>query len=362
MMAQSCGIEFLGNPNKICYTGQKIYGKAIVILEEPKRIKKLKLQILGLATVSFNIGKNHYSDTVFYQDSRADLLTPPSNDEEVTMEAGRHVFEFECDIPAHCPTSFEGHSGSIRYMVKIIFKRPKIHNQTYTIGFTVINSLNLNSYDINLKPPVHEEFIKHMWCGPCKTRPMIIDGRLQKTGYVPGESIPVHLSVKNETSVEIKEIIISLHLIAVSQSRKSVKSNIKDVQKFILGQRKIASNTKVSGEFTETMDIPPAPPTTKTGLCELITISYEIEIQVIIAGPHHNPLLKMPVVIGLIPLGARPLSSPNSCNLGDFDFPPPIYEESTFMEYVNLNTPNELEYSIEETKFIPMYPKCVGRY
>lgn len=189
---------------------------------------------------------------------------------------------------------------------------------------------------------------------------MIIDGRLQKTGYVPGESIPVHLSVKNETSVEIKEIIINFNLIAISQTRKSAKSNIKDVQKFILGQRKITSNTRIYGEFTETMDIPAAPPTTKTGLCELVVISYEIEIQVIVAGPHQSPLLKLPVVIGLIPLGARPLSSPNSCNLRDFDFPPPTYQESNFLESVSLTTANE--HAIEETKFIPMYPKCVGRY
>lgn len=189
---------------------------------------------------------------------------------------------------------------------------------------------------------------------------MIIDGRLHKTGYVPGESIPVHITVKNETSVEIKEIIINFNLLAVSQSRKSAKSNIKDVQKFILGQRKIASDTRILGDFTETMDIPPSLPTTKTGLCELVLISYEIEILVTVAGPHHSPSLKMPVVIGLIPLGARPLSSPNSCNLGDFDFPPPIYEESTFTEPVNLTTANE--HAIEDTKFTPMYPKCVGRY
>lgn len=42
-MAVSCGVEFVGNPNKICYTGQKIYGKAIVILEEPKHIKSKKI-------------------------------------------------------------------------------------------------------------------------------------------------------------------------------------------------------------------------------------------------------------------------------------------------------------------------------
>lgn len=199
-----------------------------------------------------------------------------------------------------------------------------------------------------------------MWCGPCKSKPMVIDGRLQKTGYVPGESIPVHIGVKNETSVEIKEIIVNFNLVAVSQTRKSVKSNMKDVQKFLLGQKKIDSRTKIQGDYTQIIDIPSAPPTTKTGLCELVVISYEIEIQVAVAGPHHSPSLTLPVVVGLIPLGARPLSSPNSCNLGDFDFTPPIYEESSFTEPVSLITVNE--HAIEDTKFTPMYPKCVGRY
>lgn len=115
------------------------------------------MQIIGLASVSFNIGKNHYSDTMFYQDSRADLLLPPENTDELVMEAGRHVFEFECDVPAHCPTSFEGSQGHIRYSVKIIFKRANNCNQAYNVGFTVINPLNLNSYDINLQ--VFKEFI-----------------------------------------------------------------------------------------------------------------------------------------------------------------------------------------------------------
>lgn len=200
-----------------------------------------------------------------------------------------------------------------------------------------------------------------MWCGPCKSRPMIIDGRLQKTGYVPGESIPVHLSIKNETSVNIKEIVINFNLIATSQTRKSAKSNMKDVQKFILGQRKISSMDKIHGEFIETMDIPPAPPTTKTGLCELVILNYEVEILVMVTAPHHSFTLRLPVVIGLIPLGARPMSSPNSCNLGDFDCPPPTYQESTFTETVSLTTPNED--AIEDTKFVPMYPRCVlGRY
>lgn len=199
-----------------------------------------------------------------------------------------------------------------------------------------------------------------MWCGPCKSKPMIIDGRLQKTGYVPGESIPVQISVKNETSVEIKEIIINFHLVAVSQTRKSAKSNMKEVQKFVLGQKKIDSRSKIEGDFTKVIDIPPAPPTTKTGLCELVVITYEIEIQVTVAGPHQSPSLTLPVVVGLIPLGARPLSSPNSCCLGDFDLTPPIYEESSFTEPVKLIGVNEE--AIEDIKFGPMYPKCVGRY
>lgn len=39
MMAKTCGVEFVGNPKKVCYTGEKIYGKAIVILDEPKIVK-----------------------------------------------------------------------------------------------------------------------------------------------------------------------------------------------------------------------------------------------------------------------------------------------------------------------------------
>lgn len=189
---------------------------------------------------------------------------------------------------------------------------------------------------------------------------MVIDAKLQKTGYVPGESIPVHLKIKNETSVDIKEILISFNLLASSQSRKSAKSNIRDLQKFILGQRKISSTSKILGEFIETIYIPPCPPTTKTGICELVQLSYEVDIHVVVAGPHQGPKMSLPVVIGLIPLGARPLSSPNSCNLAEFDCRPPTYESCSFMAHANLIGNNEDV--IEDTVFLPMYPKYTKTY
>lgn len=167
-MVKTCGVEFIGNPQKICFVGQKILGRAIVLLDEPKTVKsnktqtfvnqnsnkflfsELKLQIYGCAYVSWeDSNKDSHSDTINYLNSETTLMEPKPNETELTIDAGRHTFDFQFDVPEQCPSSYEGFYGYIRYLVRIIFVRPMI-NQTKAVAFTVINPLNLNNVNINL--------------------------------------------------------------------------------------------------------------------------------------------------------------------------------------------------------------------
>lgn len=64
----------------------------------------------------------------------------------VEILPGIHTFNFACSIPPFAPSSFEGTYGHIRYVAKVILDRPWKFDQTYSVGFTVLKTLDLN-YD-----------------------------------------------------------------------------------------------------------------------------------------------------------------------------------------------------------------------
>lgn len=60
---------------------------------------------------------------------------------------GEYVYTFTCPLPKHLPTSFEGAFGSIRYKAEITLDLSIWPDKTFTEGFTVIKSLDLNGLD-----------------------------------------------------------------------------------------------------------------------------------------------------------------------------------------------------------------------
>ncbi|KAL5273517.1 hypothetical protein ACFFRR_000326 [Megaselia abdita] len=351
-MVKSCEVEFENNPLKICYTGRRIYGKVIIELDKPKVIKGLKLQILGFAHVRFRWDTQTYHDTITYLDSKVDLLKPLGKESEISLKPGEYTFNFETDIPSDSPSSYEGTYGQVRYKTKIVFMRPMLFDQNFCRGFTVINCLNLNTYGPDLSLPVHDEFIKHLCCWPCKSSPLLIDAKLEKSGYVPGESIPVTLSVTNSSKAQVKEISVKLSLFVTYKTRVHVKTKC---ERITLSECKITLSSNEKSEFKEILKVPPASPTLNQ-LCEIIDLAYQVYVEGKVTGPHVNPRIYLPVVIGVIPLGIPALGSTNSNNLEDYAIPPPTYQEASYMGTVEVA--EEAKEDGDEETFVPMFPIC----
>lgn len=111
----------------------------------------IKLKVYGFAYVRWTVSQDQSrSDKVDLMKTKLNLKEPKGVDDEVTLEAGKHNFDFQFDIPSNCPSSFEGRHGRIRYMVKVIYVKTLL-NTTQNLPFTVVNPLNLNNYDgVNL--------------------------------------------------------------------------------------------------------------------------------------------------------------------------------------------------------------------
>lgn len=101
-----------------------------------------------------------YSATLIYYD-KVDHFTvdtilkePNESCDSITLITGPHTFDFNFYIPSDCPSSFESSRGRTRFVVKVIFMKPE-HNDTSTFPFTVVNPLNLNKFNANLKVSFH---------------------------------------------------------------------------------------------------------------------------------------------------------------------------------------------------------------
>lgn len=70
-----------------------------------------------------------------------------SNSPNVTIPKGEHVYTFTCPLPKHLPTSFEGTYGSIRYKAEVTMNVSLWPDKSFSEGFTVIKSLDLNGLD-----------------------------------------------------------------------------------------------------------------------------------------------------------------------------------------------------------------------
>lgn len=94
--------------------------------------------------MSFKQFDNRYYDKIDYINTTSNLIEPKPGEDVLNLAAGTHTFDFQFEVPQNCPSSYESWDGQVRYFMKIIIVRPRIFNQTRNVGFTVINSLNLN--------------------------------------------------------------------------------------------------------------------------------------------------------------------------------------------------------------------------
>lgn len=144
------------------------------------------------------------------------------------------------------------------------------------------------------------EFTKHFCCGPCRSAPLSITGSIPKTGYVPGETIPVTASVVNKSSKSINCVKFTLCTIVKYHSTTPTHKTKSEVIEIC---EKLASGVppESDGKFHVALVVPPVGPT-DNDLSQIITIEYVVKIEGQTTGPHVSPVLMTPITIGTVPL------------------------------------------------------------
>lgn len=209
------------------------------------------------------------------------------NDETVELPAGVYSYNFEYILPESIPYSIEGERGCVRYRVEAILEVPWTSNFFTEKPFTVkrFDDLNLTRFP-KYRLPCEVEEIK-TFCGlSCKSKPLVMTMRVNKTGFGLGESIPIHIELFNKSKINVCSTEFSLIKI------ESFNSPLKSKSFSSVVTTKTARGVR-SGEaidFIEFLDIPSFLPTSNARFCRIFEIKYEIKFKANTGGFNDNEM------------------------------------------------------------------------
>ncbi|CAI9731331.1 domain-containing 3-like isoform X3 [Octopus vulgaris] len=354
---RSLAIHF-NNPSRVYYGGQKLNGFVQIVLNEPMKVRGVRLELKGEARVhwterhSSGSGKSrttttrHYSATENYFDYTVILYGsgPVMGANQVILNGGEHHYPFEFMLPYNIPSSYEGGTGY---------------------------------------QPLQQQGTKHFCCCCCKSGPLSAHVNLYRTGYVSGEQIYINAEICNMSNRDITHSKASLDMITsfhATTKTKTLHQNIASVTQGGVRPGESDYWNQVA------LLIPPLPPSSLI-YCNIIDIKYILTFSVS-ASMAMSLKLPMEIIVGTIPLAtymppapSAGLPAPNQYNAGGYptqygsllpntSYPepsatpegasaipsaPPAYEECVFGK-VNISDEGDDKYTHGELNFAPAYP------
>lgn len=332
----------LSNPQIVYFPGQAIQGHVIVELSQDMKMRGIRVKCRGKSHVAWSEGsgdnRRHYSASEEYVDVVLILYgNDPSSSSDVVLQAGNHVFPFQFILPLNLPGSFEGKSSCyVRYWLKATIDRPWKFDPEYKMLLTVGSVLDLNTLP-NAAAPAQSTDSKTVCCCCCETAPLTATFRIDKTGYVPGESISCNAEIQEGTGRGVHSSKIKLVMLTTYRTHGgSKKRETREIACLQHGSISPGGSDVWSGERIQ---VPPLPPSYLPH-CNIIEIEYYVELAVDVLDTPFDLKLPLSVIIGSIPLqsavsqympqidqGTRTIQPLGFSGPVNFDLPPPSYQE-----------------------------------
>ncbi|CAF0905004.1 unnamed protein product [Brachionus calyciflorus] len=348
----------LKKPNPIYYAGETLSGNLELRINTRMKINSIKMHVYGKARVWWqetehyrSHGKSHsrtctYSAYENYIESCLFFLV--KQNDELYIEAGYYSYPFNILLPSNLPTSFEHRIGNIRYSLVATIDIPWAFDVHSVRSFSVLSHFDLNSMQA-LRQPMGVSGMKQFCCGPCKSDPVIISRpsfsvSISKTGFVPGETIFFSVKIDNKSNKKLDKITIYLNQKIAFHARCKSKSVYRTVA-FLKCPKSIE---KKSIEKWEDRFLIPSICSSSNGTCHIIQVAYDISFEFGSSGLSLNKNLRIPLVIGTIPLRSNENQSINY----PFSFQASHFESEA---NTNMELKGEIVKSDVET-YKPFYP------
>ncbi|XP_055620919.1 arrestin domain-containing protein 2-like [Toxorhynchites rutilus septentrionalis] len=302
MVPPICDISFDDNSHGVYLAGQTLAGHVDIATQKAKKVKSVYLRITGQACVKWEDSGGTGSSVTYsgredYIEHKMVFLSSDST-EATALNEGTHSFKFSYKLPPTSPTSFEGDFGYIRYTIRIVLERPWKYDLTYKIAFTVVNQLDLNRISPPLNAATVKENMRQYRCGLCRSGPLIMTVSIPMTGYVPGQFILVTVEVMNKSGRNVSEIKIKLRR-QVTYISQTPCECAKCVFHTLVKYQCSGVDRNRSAGYVRRLLIPPESPSRTTSV---IRIEYFVEVVANVSGGYASERVKLPIVIGTVPL------------------------------------------------------------
>ncbi|UYV77049.1 hypothetical protein LAZ67_14003009 [Cordylochernes scorpioides] len=256
----------------------------------------------GVVRLSDRASGGRHNDRENYIDFRMRLLDEgQERDEVVVLSPGVHTFPFRLGLPLGLPSTFLGKHGWVQYYCKAALKEATGLTHKNQQVFLVMNPIDLNLEPPLLMQPFHCEAEKNLGLPCVSSGPVSCKVRLDRGGYVPGESIILDAVVDNDSNVGIKSTKAMLtETIQYTAKNKLVHSEMRELASLCKGEIPAGQSDRWDNEL---LYIPALPPTNLRG-CHLIRVQYDVYFVVEPKGPPGSGTLKLqlPIMLATYPV------------------------------------------------------------
>uniref|UniRef100_A0A1I7TDN9 Arrestin_C domain-containing protein n=1 Tax=Caenorhabditis tropicalis TaxID=1561998 RepID=A0A1I7TDN9_9PELO len=212
-------VEF-DQPQEVFFPGQPISGRVILITEEKYKARAVNIKFEGTAHTHWDDfesvrrvdaeGKTHYDRQRINYSANVNYLNATSllwacRDGSNELAAGKYVWPFSYVLPTSIPPSFEGKYGYIRYSVTAEVDRPWRFDKAKKRCITVSPLIDLNILP-HAMTALNDQASENLGCCCFKKGYLEMKVDIPKTGFVPGETVPINLHILNHSSVPVTEV------------------------------------------------------------------------------------------------------------------------------------------------------------
>lgn len=286
------------NSNLLFFPGQFLSGRVIIEVEDDMPAMGLFFHVVGEGVVNMAGRTEAITDKENYIDFRLRLLGEPGS-EAVLLSAGIHSFPFKLGLPLGLPSTFLGKHGWVQYFTKAALREENglVHKNQQV--FIIMNPIDLNLEPPILAQPFHCEIEHKIGLTCLSSGPVTCRVRLDRGGYVPGESISIWATITNNSRVTIKGTRASLtETIQYITRSKCIETETRELSSLSRGKIQPFQGDDWKNEK---LFVPPLPPTNLRG-CHLIRIQYDVFFVVSPSNLEKSIKLQLPIMLATYPL------------------------------------------------------------
>ena len=264
--------------------GSQLTGRAVLETDAEKNYRLIAVSLVGTGKVEWTEGGGEESETrKAKEEFLHETVTVWGDDlgegQSGTLSAGRHEFPFTFSIPDSCPSSYETQRASsnldawIRYVLtgRISTRGALKADHTVEKAVTVVKELRPQ-----LTEPARQQRQDTEGFLCCVSGPVAVTAELPYTGFAVGDRIPLSINVENGTTHNVR-VEASLAKRVKLKARSHV---LKKPLHIVVQECSGPFRSRSTATWNPQTLIVPDVPTTMESLGGMITISYEVKVQV----------------------------------------------------------------------------------